>query len=38
LAQTRDIDFASFERLSVALGDRVKEELGDSFRSLKFAP
>lgn len=36
LAQTGDIDFASFERLSVALGDRVEEEPGDILRSLKF--
>lgn len=36
LAQTGDIDFASFERLSVALGDRVEEEPGDILRSMKF--
>ncbi|MEN8918652.1 MAG: GSU2403 family nucleotidyltransferase fold protein [Octadecabacter sp.] len=36
LAQTGDIDFASFERLSIALGDRVEEEPGDILRSMKF--
>ena len=36
LAQTGDIDFASFERLSVALGDRVEEEPGEILRSMKF--
>ena len=36
LAQTGDIDFASFERLSVALGDRVEEEPGDILRSMRF--
>lgn len=36
LAQTGDIDFASFERLSVALGDRVEAEPGDILRSMKF--
>ncbi len=38
LAQTGDIDFASFERLSMALGDRVEQEPGDILRSMKFAP
>lgn len=38
LAQTGDIDFASFERLSVALGDRVEETPGDILQSLKFDP
>jgi hypothetical protein len=38
LAQTGDIDFASFERLSVALGDRVEEDPGDILQSLKFDP
>lgn len=38
LAQTGDIDFASFERLSVALGDRVEEAPGDILQSLKFDP
>lgn len=36
LAQTGDLDFASFERLSVALGDRVEEDPGDILRSMKF--
>ncbi|MBE9639256.1 GSU2403 family nucleotidyltransferase fold protein [Salipiger mangrovisoli] len=36
LAQTGDIDFANFERLSVALGDRVEEEPGEILRSMKF--
>ena len=38
LAQTGDIDFASFERLSVALGDRVEENPGEILRTLKFEP
>jgi|TARA_R100000935_G_scaffold35683_1_gene56453 hypothetical protein len=38
LAQTGDIDFASFERLSVSLGDRVEEEPSDILRTLKFDP
>lgn len=38
LAQTGDIDFASFERLSVALGDRVEDNPGDILQSLKFDP
>ena len=38
LAQTGDIDFASFERLSVALGDRVEEDPGDILRLMKFEP
>lgn len=38
LAQTGDIDFASFERLSVALGDTVEESPGDILKSLKFDP
>lgn len=38
LAQTGDIDFASFERLSVALGDRVEEEPGDILAAFKFDP
>lgn len=38
LAQTGDIDFASFERLSVALGDRVEESPGDILREMKFDP
>ncbi len=38
LAQTGDIDFASFERLSVALGDRVEQEPGDILQAFKFDP
>ena len=38
LAQTGDIDFASFERLSVALGDQVEENPGEILRALKFDP
>lgn len=38
LAQTGDIDFASFERLSVALGDRVEQDPGEILQSLKFDP
>ncbi|MDO6731216.1 GSU2403 family nucleotidyltransferase fold protein [Marinovum sp. 2_MG-2023] len=38
LAQTGDMDFASFERLSVALGDQVEETPGDILQSLKFDP
>ncbi|MCZ0961086.1 nucleotidyltransferase family protein [Paracoccus benzoatiresistens] len=36
LAQTGDIDFASFERLSVALGDHVEENPGEILQALKF--
>ena len=38
LAQTGDIDFASFEKLSVALGDRVEQDPGQILQSLKFDP
>jgi len=38
LAQTGDIDFASFERLSVALGDKVEEKPADILALLKFDP
>ncbi len=38
LAQTGDIDFASFERLSVALDDTVAENPGDILELLKFDP
>jgi hypothetical protein len=38
LAQTGDIDLASFERLSVALGDTVEEKPGDILRALEFDP
>ncbi|RCK45270.1 hypothetical protein TH25_18215 [Thalassospira profundimaris] len=36
LAQTMDVDIASFERLSVAIDDQVDENLGDVFADLKF--
>lgn len=36
LAQTGDIDFASFQRLSLALGDVVEETPGDILQSLRF--
>ncbi len=38
LAQTDDIDIASFERLSVALDDRVEESTADILKMLKFDP
>ncbi len=38
LAQTGDIDFASFERLSVALDDRVDAAPNDILSALKFDP
>ncbi|NIY81248.1 hypothetical protein HCZ23_17435 [Celeribacter sp. HF31] len=38
LAQTGDIDFASFERLSVALDDRVEESPDQILQALKFDP
>lgn len=38
LAQTGDIDFASFERLSVVLEDTVEESPADILRLLKFDP
>ena len=38
LAQTGDIDFASFERLSVVLGDTVEETPGDILQALAFDP
>lgn len=38
LAQTRDIDVASFEGLSVAIGDTVDKPLADVFAELKFRP
>lgn len=37
-AMTDDIDIASFERLSLVLGDRVDEALEDVFSQLKFDP
>ncbi|WP_342666423.1 GSU2403 family nucleotidyltransferase fold protein [Tateyamaria sp. ANG-S1] len=38
LAQTGDIDFASFERLSLALDDRVEAQPNDILGALKFDP
>ena len=38
LARTGDIDFASFERLSIALGDSVEENPGDILQTMKFDP
>lgn len=38
LAQTDDIDIASFEALSFAIGDRVETPLQDVFAQLKFEP
>lgn len=37
-AMTDDIDIASFERLSLALGDTVENSLSEVFSQLKFAP
>lgn len=37
-ARTSDIDIASFERLSLALGDTVEPKLQDVFAQLDFAP
>jgi hypothetical protein len=38
LTQTGDIDIAQFERLSLALGDRVEEDLQATFKALDFDP
>lgn len=38
LTQTGDVDIAQFERLSLALGDRVEEDLAETFRALDFDP
>ncbi len=38
IAQTNDIDIVQFERLSVALDDRVETTLNDTFRDFDFAP
>jgi hypothetical protein len=38
LAQTGDIDFASFERLSVALEDRVEDTPDEILQKMKFDP
>lgn len=38
VAQTNDLDIAQFERLSLALGDRVEEPLASTFADLDFSP
>jgi hypothetical protein len=38
LTQTGDIDIAQFERLSLALGDQVEDNLADTFKALDFDP
>ncbi len=38
MVQTGDLDIAQFERLSLALGDKVEERLADTFRNLDFTP
>jgi hypothetical protein len=38
MSQTGDIDIAQFERLSLALGDRVEESLPAAFKELAFDP
>lgn len=38
LAQTGDVDIASFERLALAIGDTVIEPIGDVFGALSFEP
>ena len=38
LTQTGDIDIAQFEHLSLALGDKVEENLAETFRDLDFDP
>ncbi|MEH7826679.1 nucleotidyltransferase family protein [Gemmobacter denitrificans] len=37
-AQTGDLDIAQFERLSLALGDQVEDQLATTFQSLDFTP
>ncbi|WP_149142469.1 GSU2403 family nucleotidyltransferase fold protein [Gemmobacter caeruleus] len=37
-AQTGDLDIAQFERLSLALGDQVEDQLAQTFQELDFAP
>lgn len=37
-AQTGDLDIAQFERLSLALGDQVEEDLAKTFRDFDFRP
>jgi hypothetical protein len=38
LTRTGDIDIAKFEQLSLALGDRVEEDLAETFKALAFDP
>jgi hypothetical protein len=38
IMQTGDLDIAQFERLSLALGDKVETPLNDSFAALDFTP
>jgi hypothetical protein len=38
LTQTGDLDIAQFEHLSLALGDKVEENLAETFSALDFAP
>jgi hypothetical protein len=38
LTQTGDIDIAQFEHLSLALGDKVEEDLAETFKALDFDP
>ncbi len=38
IMQTGDLDIAQFERLSLALGDKVETPLNDGFAALDFAP
>ncbi len=38
IMQTGDLDIAQFERLSLALGDKVETPLNESFKALDFAP
>lgn len=38
IAQTGDLDIAQFERLSLALGDKVEEPLAKIFADLSFSP
>ena len=38
IAQTGDLDIAQFERLSLALGDQVEDQLAKTFQDLNFTP
>jgi len=38
LTQTGDIDIAQFEHLSLAIGDKVEEDLAETFKALAFDP